>query len=115
MWQLRTVLTHSRFRKVGKCPGNETYRITDAQWYLDSFTIPYVLSTKLDKEVVPLAQFADGNTAKSHVAPNARILRLMNIADPLERSGYARLTLFPAITQKLYPDEFQHAHELGLV
>lgn len=39
----------------------------------------------------------------------------MSIEDPLIRSGYARLTLFPAATQKLYPKEFGQAEEMGIV
>ena len=74
-----------------------------------------MLSTKLDKTVVPLPQFAHGDAAKFHVAPNPKILKLMSISDPLERSGYARLSLFPAATRKLYPKEFEQAHQMGLM
>ncbi|KAI8970542.1 acetyl-CoA synthetase-like protein [Trametes punicea] len=92
-----------------------THRVNTLLITEDRYTIPYVLSTKLDKAIEPLPQFADGRMAKEHVAPNPKILKLMNIADPLERSGYARLSLFPSIAQKLYPAEFQRAHELGLL
>ena len=73
-----------------------------------------MLTTKLEKSVIPLPQFA-AEAAKVHVAPNPKILKLSAIEDPLERSGYARLSLFPAATKKLYPKEFQKAHELGLM
>ncbi|KAI0635109.1 Clavaminate synthase-like protein [Trametes polyzona] len=92
-----------------------THRVNTLSISEDRYTIPYVLSTKLEKEVRPLPQFADGNLAKDHVAPNPKILKLMSIADPLERSGYARLSLFPAVARKLYPREFERAHELGLM
>ncbi|CDO74763.1 hypothetical protein BN946_scf185001.g11 [Trametes cinnabarina] len=92
-----------------------THRVNTLIIDEDRFTIPYVLSTRLEKSVVPLPQFADGRMAKEHVAPNPKILKLMSIADPLERSGYARLSLFPAIAKKLYPAEFERAHELGLM
>ncbi|KAL1944082.1 hypothetical protein VTO73DRAFT_3900 [Trametes versicolor] len=92
-----------------------THRVNTLKIEEDRYTIPYVLSTKLDKEVVPLPQFANGSAAKEHAAPNTKILKLVGIADPLERSGYARLSLFPAVAQKLYPQEFQRAHDLGLM
>lgn len=79
------------------------------------FTIPYVLTTKLERPVIPLPQFSSPDSAKSHVIPNSKIQRLMSIEDPLIRSGYARLTLFPAATQKLYPKEFGQAEEMGIV
>lgn len=79
------------------------------------YTIPYVLSTKLDKPVVPLPQYSSGDAAKAHVAPNAKIIKLMEIEDPLVRSGYARLSLFPAASQKLYPKEFDEARRLGIL
>jgi hypothetical protein len=39
----------------------------------------------------------------------------MGIKDPLMRSGYARLTLFPAATANLYPKEFEEARQMGIV
>ncbi|KAL7284226.1 hypothetical protein ACG7TL_001508 [Trametes sanguinea] len=92
-----------------------THRVNTLLIEEDRFTIPYVLSTRLEKAVVSLPQFADGLMAKEHVAPNPKILKLMSIEDPLERSGYARLSLFPAISKKLYPAEFERAHELGIM
>ncbi|EKM53130.1 uncharacterized protein PHACADRAFT_197555 [Phanerochaete carnosa HHB-10118-sp] len=92
-----------------------THRVNTLRIEKDRYTIPYVLSTKLEKAVVPLPQFTCEDAAKYHVAPNAKILKLMSIADPLERSGYARLSLFPAATRKLYPKEYERAHELGLM
>ena len=73
------------------------------------------MSTKLDKPIVPLPQFANADVAKMHVQPNPKILKLMSIEDPLVRSGYARLSLFPAATQRLYPEEFEQARRLGIV
>ncbi|KAI0330631.1 acetyl-CoA synthetase-like protein [Cubamyces sp. BRFM 1775] len=92
-----------------------THRVNTLLIDEDRYTIPYVLSTKLDKPVVPLPQFSSADVAKEHIAPNPKVLRLASISDPLERSGYARLTLFPAIAKKLYPNEFQRAEELGLM
>lgn len=89
--------------------------IVTANMISNRYTIPYVLSTKLDKPVTPLPQYASGHVAKAHVAPNAKILKLMAIEDPLVRSGYARLSLFPAASQKLYPSEFEEARRLGIV
>jgi hypothetical protein len=80
-----------------------------------SFTIPYVLSTRLEKEIVPLPQFASPDAAKAHFTPNPKIALLMGIKDPLLRSGYARLTLFPAATSRLYPKEFEEARQMGIV
>ncbi|KAI0659129.1 Clavaminate synthase-like protein [Cubamyces menziesii] len=92
-----------------------THRVNTLLIDKDRYTIPYVLSTKLDKPVETLPQFSGADVAKEHIAPNAKILRLASISDPLERSGYARLTLFPAMAKKLYPKEFQRAEELGLL
>ena len=39
----------------------------------------------------------------------------MAIEDPLVRSGYVRLTLFPAATKKLYPKEFEEAKRMGIL
>ena len=64
---------------------------------------------------MPLPQFNSPESAKVHVAPDARIIRLMAIEDPLVRSGYARLTLFPAATEKLYPKEFEEAKRMGIL
>jgi hypothetical protein len=41
--------------------------------------------------------------------------RLMAVKDPLVRSGYARMLLFPAATEKLYPKEFEEAKVMGLL
>jgi hypothetical protein len=60
------------------------------------YTIPYVLSTKLEKPVLPLLQFNNPDLAKMHTAPNPRMQKLMAIEDPM-------LSLFPAVTKKLYP------------
>lgn len=92
-----------------------THRVNTLKIEQDRYTIPYVLTTKLEKAVVPLPQFADAAAATVHVAPNPKILKLAAVEDPLVRSGYARLSLFPAATKKLYPKEFEHAHELGLM
>ena len=74
-----------------------------------------MLSTKLDKAINPLPQFATEDVAKLHVAPNPKILRLMAIEDPLVRSGYQRMSLFPSAAYKLYPKEWERAHELGVM
>ncbi|KAJ7141985.1 acetyl-CoA synthetase-like protein [Mycena filopes] len=92
-----------------------THRVNTLKIDEDRFTIPYVLSTRLEKEIVPLPQFASPDSAKEHFAPNPKIARLMGIKDPLMRSGYARLTLFPAATAKLYPKEFEEARQMGIV
>lgn len=84
-------------------------------YIISRFTIPYVLSTRLEKPVIPLPQFSSAGVAKAHVAPNPKIAKLMAIEDPLTRSGYARLTLFPAATQKLYPKEFAEAEAMGIL
>lgn len=79
------------------------------------YTIPYVLSTKLEKPVLPLPQFDSPELTKSHIAPNPRIQKLMAIEDPLVRSGFARLSLFPAVTKKLYPVEFEQGQRMGVL
>jgi hypothetical protein len=50
-----------------------------------------------------------------HAAPNPRIQNLLAIEDPLIRSGFARLSLFPAVTQKLYPAEFEEGKRMGVL
>ncbi|KAF5385011.1 hypothetical protein D9615_001029 [Tricholomella constricta] len=91
------------------------HRVNTLKIDKDRYTIPYVLSTKLEKPVLPLPQFAHPELAKMHAAPNARIQRLMAIEDPLVRSGFARLSLFPAVTQKLYPEEFAEGQRMGIL
>ncbi|EPQ59775.1 acetyl-CoA synthetase-like protein [Gloeophyllum trabeum ATCC 11539] len=88
-----------------------THRVNTLKIDEDRYTIPYVLSTRLDKRIEPLPQFA----AKAHVPPNPKILKLMAVEDPLVRSGYARLSLFPAATKRLYPKEFEEARALGVL
>ncbi|KAF7346973.1 Acetyl-CoA synthetase-like protein [Mycena venus] len=78
-----------------------THRVNTLKIDESRFTIPYVLSTRLEKE--------------AHSAPNPKIARLMGIKDPLMRSGYARLTLFPAATANLYPKEFEEARQMGII
>ncbi|PSR80626.1 hypothetical protein PHLCEN_2v6695 [Hermanssonia centrifuga] len=73
------------------------------------------MSTRLDVPIKPLPQFDSEEAAKIHVPPNAQVLKLMKIEDPLLRSGYARLSLFPAATQKLYPKEFEEGREMGIL
>jgi hypothetical protein len=41
--------------------------------------------------------------------------RLMAIKDPLVRSGFARLLLFPAATKKMYPNEYEEARQMGII
>jgi len=91
-----------------------THRVNTLKIEQDRYTIPYVLSTRLEKAITTLPQFTSVG-AKIHVAPNPKILKLMAIEDPLIRSGYARLSLFPAATKRLYPKEFKEAQELGIV
>jgi hypothetical protein len=79
------------------------------------FTLGYARSTKLDKPVIPLPQFASTDAAKVHSAPNPKMERLMAVKDPLVRSGYARMLLFPAATEKMYPREFEEARQMGIV
>lgn len=50
-----------------------------------------------------------------HAIPNPRIQKLMAIEDPLVRSGFARLSLFPAVTKKLYPAEFKEGEQMGIL
>ncbi|KAG5636308.1 putative NRPS-like protein biosynthetic cluster [Sphagnurus paluster] len=91
------------------------HRVNTLKIDQDRYTIPYVLSTKLEKPVLPLPQFAHPEAAKSHVMPNPRIQRLLAIEDPLVRSGFARLSLFPAVTAKLYPKEFEEGQKMGIL
>lgn len=79
------------------------------------FTLGYARSTKLDKPVVPLPQFASSHSAKVHSAPNPKMEKLMAVENPLVRSGYARMLLFPAAAKKLYPTEFEEARRMGIV
>ncbi|EIN08725.1 acetyl-CoA synthetase-like protein [Punctularia strigosozonata HHB-11173 SS5] len=92
-----------------------THRVNTLKIDEDRFTIPYVLSTKLEKEIVPLPQFANPEAAKAHIVTNQKIIALQGIKDPLLRSGYARLSLMPAAASRLYPKEFEEAHQLGIV
>jgi hypothetical protein len=41
--------------------------------------------------------------------------RLMAVKDPLARSGYARMLLFPAAANKMYPKEYEEARQMGIV
>lgn len=91
------------------------HRVNTLKIDQDRYTIPYVLSTKLEKPVLPLPQFNDPELAKMHAAPNPRIQKLLAIEDPLVRSGFARLSLFPAVTQKLYSAEFEEGKRLGVL
>ncbi|KAF8079199.1 acetyl-CoA synthetase-like protein [Lyophyllum atratum] len=94
------------------------HRVNTLKIEQDRYTIPYVLSTKLDKPVLPLPQFANPDSlakAKAHAAPNPKIQKLMAIEDPLIRSGFARLSLFPAVTKKLYPVEFAEGQRMGVL
>ena len=79
------------------------------------YTIPYVLTTKPETPIVPLPQFGNQAVEKVHVAPNERVQALMSLKDPLRRSGYARLSLFPAAAKKWYPKEWEEAQKLGIV
>jgi hypothetical protein len=78
------------------------------------FTLGCARSTKLDKPVVPLPQFAFPAAAKIHAAHNLKMEKLMAVQDPLARSGYARMLLFPAAAEKMYPKEFE-ARQMGIV
>ncbi|KAG6907940.1 putative NRPS-like protein biosynthetic cluster [Tephrocybe rancida] len=91
------------------------HRVNTLKIDKDRYTIPYVLSTKLEKPVLPLPQFANPELAKMHAAPNPRIQKLLAIEDPLIRSGFARLSLFPAVTKKLYPAEFEEGQRMGIL
>ncbi|KAG6848572.1 putative NRPS-like protein biosynthetic cluster, partial [Arthromyces matolae] len=91
------------------------HRVNTLRIDKDRYTIPYVLSTKLEKPVFPLPQFDNPEMAKAHAAPNPRIQKLMAIKDPLIRSGFARLSLFPAVTKKLYPAEFEEGQRMGIL
>lgn len=79
------------------------------------YTIPYAFTTRLEKPVLPLPKYAHSDIAKDHASPNLKILKLMSISDPLVRSGYVKLTLFPAATKKLYPKEFAEAQRMGIL
>ncbi|KAH9487375.1 putative NRPS-like protein biosynthetic cluster [Psilocybe cubensis] len=92
-----------------------THRVNTLKIDQDRYTIPYVLTTKLEKPILPLPQFDNPAMAKVHVAPNPKVQALMSIKDPLTRSGYARLSLFPAAAQKMYPKEWEEARQLGIV
>lgn len=92
-----------------------THRVNTLKIDSDRYTIPYVLTTKLEKPVVPLPQFANPSMVKVHVAPNSKVQALMAVEDPSTRSGYARLSLFPAAAQKMYPKEWEEAKKLGIV
>ncbi|KAG5730175.1 hypothetical protein E4T56_gene11710 [Termitomyces sp. T112] len=92
-----------------------THRVNSMLINEDRYTIPYVLTTKLDKTVTPLPQFASPAMAKVHVPPNAKVRNLMLVEDPCVRSGYARLSLFPAAAERMYPFEWKEAQALGLV
>ena len=92
-----------------------THRVNTLNIGADRYTFPYVLSTRLDKAIEPLPQFATDDVAKLHVPPNPTILKLMAIKDPLVRSGYQRMSLFPSAAYKLYPEEWERAQELGVI
>jgi hypothetical protein len=89
--------------------------VKHSRLYTFRFTLGYARSTKLDKPVVPLPQFASPDSAKIHSAPNPKMDRLMAIKDPLVRSGFARLLLFPAATKKMYPNEYEEARQMGII
>ncbi|KAF9469572.1 acetyl-CoA synthetase-like protein [Collybia nuda] len=91
------------------------HRVNTLKINKDRYTIPYVLSTKLEKPVLPLPQFTNPELAKMHATPNPRIQKLIEIEDPLIRSGFARLSLFPAVTKKLYPAEFEEGERMGIL
>ncbi|KAG6811380.1 putative NRPS-like protein biosynthetic cluster [Tricholoma furcatifolium] len=91
------------------------HRVNTLKIDRDRYTIPYILSTKLEKPVFPLPQFANPELAKMHAAPNPRIQKLLAIEDPLVRSGFARLSLFPAVTKKLYAAEFEEGQKMGIL
>ncbi|EKM53003.1 uncharacterized protein PHACADRAFT_210755 [Phanerochaete carnosa HHB-10118-sp] len=92
-----------------------THRVNTMKIDKDRYTVPYAFSTRLEKPVLPLPKFAGRNAAKDHVPPSPQILKLHTIEDPLIRSGYARLTLFPAAAAKLYPKEWAEAKEMGIL
>ncbi|KAG6871775.1 hypothetical protein C0995_000225 [Termitomyces sp. Mi166 len=91
------------------------HRVNTLKINKDRYTIPYVLSTRLEKPVFPLPQFNDPEMAKVHATPNPKIQKLMGIEDPFIRSGFARLSLFPAVAQKLYPVEFKEGQHMGIL
>ncbi|EKM53030.1 uncharacterized protein PHACADRAFT_210773 [Phanerochaete carnosa HHB-10118-sp] len=92
-----------------------THRVNTLKIDKDRYTIPYAFSTRLEKPVLPLPKFVGGDAAKYHVPPNPKIVRLLSIENPLVRGGYARLTLFPAASKKLYPKEWAEAKEMGIL
>lgn len=91
------------------------HRVNTLNIDADRYTVPYVLTPRLDAVIKPLPQFARPEAAKEHAPPNPQMLKLMAIEDPCVRSGYARITLFPAATSKLYPKEFQEAVDMGII
>jgi isopenicillin N synthase-like dioxygenase len=91
------------------------HRVNTLNIDADRYTIPYVLTPRLDAIIKPLPQFARPEAAKEHAPASAATLKLMAIEDPCVRSGFARITLFPAATQKLYPKEFQQALDMGII
>jgi hypothetical protein len=54
--------------------------------FIFRYTLGYARSTKLDKPVIPLPQFASPESAKMHSAPNPKMERLMAVKDPLTQS-----------------------------
>ncbi|KAJ7186458.1 acetyl-CoA synthetase-like protein [Mycena filopes] len=92
-----------------------THRVNTLKIDADRYTIPYVLTTRLEKDISPLPQFDSPSAAKDHFVPSPKIARLTGMKDPLRRSGFARITLFPAAAAKLYPKEFEEARQLGVV
>jgi len=39
----------------------------------------------------------------------------MAVKDPLARSSYVRMLLFPAATKKMFPKEYEEARQMGIV
>jgi hypothetical protein len=91
-----------------------THRVNTFLLEEDRYTIPYAISTRLDRTIAPLPQFATG-ASKAHAPPDSRVLKLNAIADPLVRGGYARLCFFPAAAKKLYPKQYQELQEMGIL
>jgi len=91
------------------------HRVNTLKVDAERYTLGYARSTKLDKRVIPLPQFASPESAKMHSAPNPKMERLMAVKDPLTQSGYARMLLFPAAAKKLYPKEYEEARQMGIV
>ncbi|EKM53037.1 uncharacterized protein PHACADRAFT_197466 [Phanerochaete carnosa HHB-10118-sp] len=92
-----------------------THRVNTLGIDTDRYTIPYALSTRLEKPVVPLPKFSLGDATKYDVPPNPKLVKLLSVSDPLVRGGYAWLTLFPAAAKKLYPKEWAEAKEMGIL